>query len=89
MAEVPQDCLSTAEAEALILELARHGESLWANAADRIIEAMRVVGVRPAMIHAYIRTGLLITEGTRDGYTDEELRAWDQALREYFGTFLD
>jgi hypothetical protein len=84
MCDLPANCLSQSEAEALILELAGREEGLEADAAERLAEVMWVVGVRSEMIHAYVRTGLLVGDGARDVHTAEELRVWDAAIREYF-----
>lgn len=86
MPEVPENCLSNPEVEALVFELARRVESLWASAADHVADAMRAVGVRPVIIHAYVRTSLLVSESSRDMDKSDELVAWDQAVRQYLGT---
>ena len=88
MPEIPENCVSNSEVETLVFELARRGESLWANAAGHVADAMRAVGVRPVMIHAYVQTSLLVSASSRDVHKSEELVAWEQAVREYLGAFL-
>jgi hypothetical protein len=76
------DWLSTAEANALASELSRRVAKIQEGPVrQNIAEAMRVARIRPTMINAYLRTGLLVTEATRDGYSDEELRVWEEAVR--------
>lgn len=48
-----------------------------------ILRAMVQVGVNPAVIFAYDRTGYLITEGNADIVPDDALAAWDRALGEW------
>jgi hypothetical protein len=48
-----------------------------------IVAAMEVVGVSPAVIHAYRRTGLLVTEQNVGACSPDELRRWQAALEEY------
>lgn len=48
-----------------------------------IIGAMETVGVSPAIIHAYRRTGLLVTEHNVGACSMDDLRSWQAALEEY------
>jgi len=50
---------------------------------DEIVGAMVRARVRPAIIHAYKRTGLWITEVNRAVHSEEDLAAWDAAIDEY------
>src|SRR5262245_53057382 len=59
--------LTQAEADALVRELDRRGEDISTSHRVRALvgDAMRAARIRPAMIYAYLHTGLLITETTR------------------------
>jgi len=48
-----------------------------------IVAAMEAAGVGGALVHAYRRTGLLVTEHNVAGYSPGELRRWQAALDEY------
>lgn len=48
-----------------------------------IIAAMEAAGVGAAIIHAYRRTGMLVTEHNVTHCSREELRRWQAALEEY------
>ena len=47
------------------------------------IAAMRAAGIRPALIYAYERTGLLVTSENRHLIPDADLDEWDDAVAEY------
>jgi hypothetical protein len=56
-----------------------------ADAVDReIIQAMVRAGIRPEIIYAYKKTGLILTEANEDKVLPEDRVAWDQAIEEYF-----
>ena len=48
-----------------------------------IIAAMEATGVGAAIIHAYRRTGMLVTELTVGYCSRDDLRRWQAALEEY------
>ncbi len=48
-----------------------------------IVAAMEAAGVSSALIHAYQRTGLLVSEHNVAGCSHGELRCWQAALDEY------
>ncbi len=50
---------------------------------DETAAAMGRAGVWPAVIHAYKKTGLWITEINRAVHSPEDLAAWDSAIDEY------
>ena len=50
--------------------------------------AMEAAGVGPGVIHAYRRTGLLITEHNVQDCSPAELQRWQAALEEYEEPFL-
>jgi hypothetical protein len=50
---------------------------------DEIIEAMASVGVDPAIIYAFHRTGFLVTEDNLDFLSPDELAEWQAAIEEY------
>ena len=50
---------------------------------DEIAAAMERAGVRPAVVRAYKKTGLWITEINRGVHSLEDLAAWDSAIDEY------
>jgi hypothetical protein len=48
-----------------------------------IVRAMEAAGVHPRLIHAYRRTGLLVSEDNVDRLGPRELAEWRAALEEY------
>ena len=56
-----------------------HGEHLE----HMVVEDMKTAGIDPAIIYAYEQTGLLVTEGHEDVFSDEDLAAWDAAIETY------
>jgi hypothetical protein len=52
-------------------------------AAD-VLNAMRRAGTPPQIVYAYRKTGLLISEVSRDTASPEALAEWDAAITEYF-----
>jgi hypothetical protein len=53
-----------------------------------LIAAMEEAGVNPALVHAYRRTGMLITEQNVAGRSLDELRRWQVALEEFEYTIV-
>jgi hypothetical protein len=49
-----------------------------------VVEVMCEAGIRPGLIHAYIRTGLMVTRENRKYLSQEDRMAWDRAILEYF-----
>jgi hypothetical protein len=50
------------------------------------VEAMRAVGVQPALIYAYERTGLIVTRESRKLMSAADLDEWEDAIAEYMET---
>lgn len=50
---------------------------------DTITEAMELVGIDPALIHAFRATGFLPTEQTLDLFSAEDLAEWNAAIEEF------
>ena len=48
-----------------------------------MVEDMKKAGINPAIIHAFIETGLLVTEENRDLLSDKDLEEWHNAIEEY------
>ncbi len=48
-----------------------------------IVEGMKKVGVHPANIYAFEKTGLIVTESNRNVFSDGDLAEWDTAIDEY------
>jgi hypothetical protein len=48
-----------------------------------VIRSMEESGLPPAIIHAYRRTGLLVTNVGLDTLSEEDLAEWDEALKHY------
>jgi hypothetical protein len=80
------DWLTSAEEKALASELGRREAGiLEGRVRQNVADAMRAAGTRPAMIYAYVRTGLIVTETTRAAYSAQELHTWESAVRSYGG----
>ena len=47
------------------------------------IDAMRAAGIRPALIYAYERTGLIVTKENRSLLSAADLDEWEDAIAEY------
>jgi hypothetical protein len=45
---------------------------------------MRQVGIPPALIYAYEKTGLMVTETNQHLIPDVDLAAWEAAIEEYY-----
>ena len=50
---------------------------------DTVTAAMEKAGIDPAKIHAYRRTGMLLTSDNLDQWSAEDLDEWQAALDEY------
>jgi hypothetical protein len=48
-----------------------------------MVDDMRAAGLDPAFIHAFERTGLLVTEQNQHLIPQEDLAEWDAAVEEY------
>ena len=48
-----------------------------------ITDAMKAAGIDPAKIHAYRRTGMLVTRENLGQWSTEDLDEWQAALDEY------
>ena len=47
------------------------------------IEAMRAASIRPALIYAYERTGLIVTRENRGLMSSADLDEWEDAIAEF------
>jgi len=47
------------------------------------VEAMRAAGIRPALVYAYKRTGLIVTRENRPLISAADLDEWEDAIAEY------
>lgn len=50
---------------------------------EATIKAMREAGIDPAMIYAYMKTGLIVTEYNQKILSARDLAEWDNAIAEY------
>ncbi|MBL9080895.1 MAG: SEC-C domain-containing protein [Planctomycetales bacterium] len=50
-----------------------------------MVEAMKKSGVDPALIHAYEKTGLIVSDQNYRKIPDVDLREWDAAIEEFAG----
>jgi len=48
-----------------------------------VVHAMKAAGIDPAKIHAYRRTGMLVTSENLGQWSAEDLDEWQAALDEY------
>lgn len=48
-----------------------------------LVKAMREVGSDEAFIHAYIKTGLIVSDLNAHLISKEDMAAWDAAVAEY------
>jgi integrase len=51
--------------------------------AAEVVKAMEEAGIHPRLVHAFRRTGLLVTEENIDRLGPRELAEWKAALEEY------
>ncbi|MDH3500614.1 MAG: hypothetical protein OEM97_10855, partial [Acidimicrobiia bacterium] len=59
------------------------GQSISPQVESMVVRDMEDLGVEPAFIYAFQHTGLLVTDATIDGYSDQELMTWQLALDRY------
>lgn len=50
----------------------------------KTVADFRRLGVRPVLIHAYEKTGLMVTDQNKHLIPDIDLAAWDAAVEEYY-----
>lgn len=48
-----------------------------------MVQAMKKAGIDPALIHAFEKTGLIVTEDNQDLLSDADLTEWEAAVQEY------
>ena len=48
-----------------------------------MVQAMKQAGLNPAIVYAFEKTGLLVTEENQDMLSDSDLAEWEAAIREY------
>ena len=48
-----------------------------------MVEAMKKAGLDPALIYAFEKTGLLVTEENQDLLPDKDVAEWAAAIEEY------
>jgi hypothetical protein len=58
-------------------------ESLQRQFSEEMVALFRRANVSPALIYAFSKTGLVVTEENRDRLPPAEYREWKRALREY------
>ena len=51
---------------------------------EESVQAMVRAGIRPEMIYAHRKTGLIVTEENRHKLLPEAMAAWEAAVDEYF-----
>jgi hypothetical protein len=49
----------------------------------QLVMAMQRAGLDPALIHAFVQTGLLVTEDNQHLIAEADLRAWHAAVADY------
>lgn len=54
------------------------------KATSEIIEAMRAANVRPELIYAFEKTGLILVEGRENMYPEKDIKEYNDAISEYF-----
>lgn len=58
-------------------------ESLRCQFSEEMVALFRRANVNPALIYAFSKTGLVVTEENLDRLSPAEIREWKQALRDY------
>ena len=48
-----------------------------------MVEDMKKAGIDPALIHAFEETGMLVSDGNEDLFTDDDMDEWHEAIAEY------
>ena len=51
-----------------------------------MVEAMKKAGLDPALVYAFEKTGLIVTEANQDLLSDADLAEWEAAIQEYRST---
>lgn len=54
-----------------------------ADFTEASVEAMRLAAIDPALIYAFKKTGMLVTEENLDKWSQEDLDEWNAALHEF------
>ncbi len=54
-----------------------------------MVEGMKQAGIDPAIIYAFEKTGLMVTEANEHLISDVDLKEWDEAITEYKMNLLD
>lgn len=54
-----------------------------------MVEGMKEAGIDPAIIYAFEKTGLMVTEANEHLISDVDLNEWDEAITEYEMKLLD
>ena len=49
----------------------------------QIVQAMKAAGLHPALIHAFEKTGLLVSEDNQHLIAEKDLQEWHAAVAEY------
>jgi hypothetical protein len=55
-----------------------------ARSLEESTQAMRMAGIRPEVIYAHRKTGLIVTADNRDKLSKEAVAEWETAIDEYF-----
>jgi hypothetical protein len=55
----------------------------------QMVAAMRESGIRGELIHAYRRTGIIVTEDNHHLFSNDDHAAWQRAIAEYFEILND
>jgi hypothetical protein len=55
----------------------------WNKVGPQIAEAMAAVGIEPAKIHAFLKTGLIPVKGNLQVLSKADLQEWKDACAEY------
>lgn len=61
----------------------QHFNELPIDMEAMIVADMEALGMDSALIYAFQHTGLLVTDDTMSGYTDDQLLAWQAAVDRY------
>lgn len=48
-----------------------------------MVETMQQAGIAPELIHAYRKTGFILTDKNKHLFSPEELEEWNQAIQEF------
>jgi len=59
------------------------GEAQESDAIEALCAAMIKTGIDPAFIHAFRKTGCLLTDQNIHFFTEPELAKWNEAINEY------